>query len=74
MWYYQSNETFSAVLSHGAIDLVCVVVTFKSVDAILRYGPLQQCFYIALFVTQCWNVSRILTTGCLDCGVYALTI
>ena len=36
-WCDHSNETSSAVLSHGTIYLVCIVVlTFESVDEILK--------------------------------------
>ena len=34
LWCYHSNETSSAVLSHGTIYLVCSL-TFESVDEIL---------------------------------------
>ena len=36
LWCEHSNETSSAVLSHGAIYLV-VVLTFESVDQILLF-------------------------------------
>ena len=34
LWCYHSNETSSAVLSHGTICFVYVVLTFESVDEI----------------------------------------
>ena len=60
-------------LSHGAVDLVCSCY-FLVRGCNLKVWPSLAVLYIALFVTQCWEVSRILTTGCLDCGVYAPTI
>ena len=35
LWCYDSNETSSAVLSHGTIYLVYIVLTFESVNEIL---------------------------------------
>ena len=35
LWCYHSNETSSALFSHGTICLVHVVLTFESVDEIL---------------------------------------
>ena len=42
LWCYHSNETSSAVLSHGTIYLVCIVLTFESVDEILRCDNLNE--------------------------------
>ena len=42
LWCYHSNETSSAVRSHGTIYLVCIVLTFESVDEILRCDNLNE--------------------------------
>ena len=55
LWCYYSNETCSAVLSHGTIYLVCSL-TFESVNEILWYptiiqmNPFQHCFHMVLFI------------------------
>ena len=52
---YHSNETSSAVLSHGTIYVVCTI-TFESVNEILWYhtiiqmNPFQHCFHMVLFI------------------------
>ena len=35
LWCYHSNETSSAVLSHGTVKLVCSSNSFESVEQIL---------------------------------------
>ena len=42
LWCNNSNETSSAVRSHGTIYLVCMVVTFESVDEILQCDNLNE--------------------------------
>ena len=50
LWCYHSNETSSAVLSHGTICFVYVVLTFESVDEThgltIQMKPLQQYFHM----------------------------
>ena len=42
LWCNNTNETSSAVRSHGTIYLVCIVVTFESVDEILACDNLNE--------------------------------
>ena len=54
LWCYHSNETSSAVLSRGAIYLVCsskfLSLWMKSYGVTIQIKALQQHFHMVLFI------------------------